>query len=250
MNLLSVLYNEVFHQPLFNALIFLTYLMPGRDAGLAIILLTVLVRFVLLPFTHRALSAQNKLKELEPEINKIKEETKAKADEQGRRIMELYKRHGVNPFSGCLIFLVQVPIFIALYRVFWKGISLGAGELYSWVPHPDFIQTSFLGLIDLSGQSWLFAVLAGVSQFLQMKLSFPSIPKGGPTMREEMSRAMAIQFVYVFPFVIFYVALRFPAALALYWTVTNLFDTVHKGFVAWKARKIYGERGGKNKNHN
>jgi YidC/Oxa1 family membrane protein insertase len=246
MDFLILLYNEILYRPLLNALVLLTGFVPGHDVGIAIILLTILIRFILFPVNHRSLITQIRMKQLEPEINKIRSETKDKTQEQGKRIMELYKNHGVSPFFGCLTLLVQLPILIALFKVFSDGLSFDGAILYSFVPALEFTQLKLFGLLDISKTSIFLSVLAGVSQFFQMRLAMPNIPKGGKSMREEMGRAMAIQARYVFPFLIFFIAFRFPAALPLYWTVTNLFATVHEGFVRKRAQKIYG--GAENKN--
>lgn len=244
------LYNEILYRPLANALVFLTGALPGHDMGMAIILLTLLVRAIIFPITHRSLVTQIKMKNLEPEINKIRESQKNNAEEQGRQIMELYKKHGVNPLSGCLLLLIQLPILIALYHLFWKGILAGEVALYPFVQMPEFIQTNFLGLVDLGSKNWILAFLAGLSQFLQMKLATPSIPKGGATLREEMSRAIAIQSLYVFPVLIFFISIRFPAALPLYWTASNVFATLHEAVVRRRAKLLYGSGDSKNKRNN
>src|SRR3989344_7923531 len=175
----SLIYNEALYRPLYNALVFLTGLAPGHDIGIAIVLLTILVRIVIFPFTHRVLITQIKMKELEPAIRKIKETYKNNTEEQNKKMMELYKEHGVNPLSGCFLLLIQLPILIALYHLFWKGIMAGGGDLYSFVSMPGQINMNFLGLVELSSPSWGLAFLAGISQFAQMKLANPTIPKKG-----------------------------------------------------------------------
>ena len=250
--MLTILYHEILYRPLFNALVLLTNVMPGHDIGFAIITLTLLVRAILFPFSHRALTTQHKLKSLEPEIEKIKKDHKDNAAEQGKRMMELYKAHGVSPFSGCTTLLIQLPLLIALYHVFWRGISLQGADLYPFVAAPETVRTIFLGLVDLTKPNIAFALLAGISQFLQIKLATPSIPPGGGSMQSEMARAMAIQSLYIFPVLIFILSLRFPSALPLYWTVTNLFATVHEGFLRSRVKRAVNAgpayEGGRNKN--
>ncbi len=245
MNFLYSIYSEVLYKPLFNALVFLTGLIPGHDIGIAIILLTIIVRVIIFPITHRSLWTQIKMKRLEPELNKIREQYK-NTEEQGKKMMELYKEHGVNPLSGCLLLLVQLPILITLYHLFWKGISGGGVGLYPFVSMPDSISTNFLGLVELSLPNWAFAFTAGISQFFQMKLANPAIPKKAANVRDEMTRALAIQSVYIFPILIFFVSIRFPAALPLYWTASNVFATVHEAIVRKRARALYGDGKGKN----
>ncbi|MBI2609777.1 membrane protein insertase YidC [Candidatus Giovannonibacteria bacterium] len=250
MAILKFIYFEILYRPLLNALVFLAALMPGNDIGFSIIILTLIVRAILFPFSHRSLLTQIKLKDIEPEIKKIKDETKNKAEEQGKKIMELYKRHGVSPFSGCLMLLIQLPILIALFHVFQSNLLSEGGKLYSFINMPSGINVKFLNLFDLSKSNWILALTAGVSQYFQMRLAMPVLPKGGETMREEFSRAMAIQSLYIFPILIFYISFRFPAALALYWTVTNLFATVHESVVRSRAKKEYGGESGEDKKNN
>ena len=245
MNFFLILYNEILYRPLFNALVFLTNFVPGHDMGVAIILLTAIVRIIIFPLTHRSLITQIKMKRLEPEINRIRSEYK-NAEEQGKKMMELYREHGVNPLSGCFLLLIQLPVLIALYRLFWNGILAGGVELYSFVVMPEAIKTVFLGLVDLGSSNWTLAALAGLSQFLQMKLANPSLPQKGTNGREEMTRALAIQSLYVFPVLIFFISIRFPAALALYWTSSNIFATVHEAVVRSRARRLYGSGERKN----
>src|SRR3989344_18786 len=245
MNFFLILYNEILYRPLFNALVFLTNFVPGHDMGVAIILLTAIVRIIIFPLTHRSLITQIKMKRLEPEINRIRSEYK-NAEEQGKKMMELYREHGVNPLSGCFLLLIQLPVLIALYRLFWNGILAGGVELYSFVVMPEAIKTVFLGLVDLGSSNWTLAALAGLSQFLQMKLANPSLPQKGTNVREEMTRALAIQSLYVFPVLIFFISIRFPAALPLYWTASNVFATVHEAIVRRRARLLYGTGEGKN----
>lgn len=243
----SAIYNEALYRPLYNALVFLTNLVPGHDIGIAIVLLTILVRIVIFPFTHRGLVTQIKMKQLEPEIKKIKENFKNNTEEQNKKMMELYREHGVNPLSGCFLLLIQLPVLIALYQLFLKGISAGGVALYSFVSMPDSIDAIFLGLINLSAPDYFLAFFAGLSQFIQMKLANPKMPQKGPNVKDEMARAMAIQATYVLPLVIFYISTRFPAALALYWTFSNVFATLHEAIVRSRAKLLYGRGERENK---
>lgn len=241
MNFFITIFNEVFHRPLLNALVFLTSVLPYHDLGFAVILLTILVRFALFPFTHHSIKAQAKMRELEPEIKKIREEHKDKQEEQARRIMALYKEHGVNPLSGCLMLLVQLPLLIALYQVFWKGVGPEAlADLYSFVFAPDSMNTVFLGLVNLSERSIVIAVLAALTQYLQMRLAMPKQQQGREENKNDFSRIMTAQMTYMMPVVILIIGFQFPAAVGLYWTTMNVFAIIHEMMVRNKAKKLYG----------
>ena len=120
--------------------------------GIAVIILTILVKILLFPLTQKSIESQAAMSLLAPEIDKIKKSGASK-EEQARMTFELYKTHKVNPFSGCLPVLVQLPVIFALYYVFFKGINFESNLLYSFIHVPDKINITFLGLIDISGKS-------------------------------------------------------------------------------------------------
>lgn len=236
-------YNLIFYQPLFNALVYLTKVLPFHDLGLAVISLTVIVRLVIFPFTHRSIKSQIKMKSLEPELQKIREEFKDKKEEQGRKTMELYRRHGVSPFSGCLMLLVQLPILIALYQVFSTNFGEGVKYLYSFVSLPPLMNTKFLGLVELTKGSVILAALAAFTQFFQIRLSMPalSVNKSSQSFQNDFQRAMSVQSKYILPVFIFFISFRLPAAIALYWTTLNFFAIIHEGWVRKKANETARE---------
>src|SRR3989344_2530684 len=243
------LFNEIFFRPLFNALVVITDFLPSNDLGLAVIILTLLVRILLFPLMHRSVETQTRMKMIEPELKKIRDDSKDK-EEQARLTMELYRAHGINPFSSLFLTFLQLPVLIALYFVFRESIFSNASFLYSFVSMPENVHTNFLGLIDLGGKSVALAVITGVSQFLQLKLA--QLP--GPTADQKKTSGGASDFgqifskqmVYMMPVFIFFIALRFPAAVGLYWTTANIFGTLHEGIIRGKAKKIYEGRNGKN----
>ncbi|MBU1179066.1 YidC/Oxa1 family membrane protein insertase [Patescibacteria group bacterium] len=235
------IYQIVFFQPLYNGLIFLTKILPFNDLGLAIVFLTVIVRFILFPLSHKSIVTQKKIKILEPEINKIKNKHKEKQEEQTKQIMALYKNHGINPFSGFFLILIQLPVFIALYTILRNFSAINSDLLYSFLGVVEKVNTSFLGLIDISKPSYLISILAGLSQFFQIKLSLPpgkKIPQKERSFKDELQRSMGIQMRYVMPVFIFFIAQRFSSGLALYWTTSNIFAIFHEIIVARKAKKL------------
>jgi YidC/Oxa1 family membrane protein insertase len=215
------------YQPLLNALAFLISVIPGGDVGIAVILLTILVKVILFPLSQASIKSQAAMNVLAPELNKIKASGASK-EEQARLTFELYKKHEMNPFSGCLLVIIQIPIILALYYVFFKGISFQGGLLYSFVHIPAHMNTMFLGLIDISKKSLVLALLAGVSQYLQA-VFMPQPPKSilspetTPSFQESFGKSMNMQMKYVFPFIIILVAYRISGAIALYWITSNLF---------------------------
>ena len=243
MSFFATIFNEVFFRPLLNALVFLTGVLPSHDLGFAVIILTILVRFVLFPFTHHSIKAQTKMRSLEPEIARIRDEHKNNQEEQARRTMALYKEHGVNPFSGCVMLIIQLPLLIALYQVFLVGVGDMNKYLYPFVSLPSSLDTIFLGVINLTEASIFLAALSGLTQFIQMKLAVPTLVAkpalpASAQQKPDISRMMTAQMTYVMPGIIFVIGIQFPAAVSLYWTTMNLFAIVHEMIVRKKAETI------------
>jgi len=223
---MKAFFDLFFYQPMYNALVFLVDIIPGGNIGIAVIILTVLVKFILFPLSQKSVSTQARMREIEPELKKIKEKHKDNQQEQARQTMEIYKKHGINPFSGCLLLLIQLPVIFALYFVFLKGFVFDPKLLYSFVSLPVNIDILFFG-IDLAKKSLFLAVLAGVTQYAQLALSIPPVkpldPNAKLSFQEEFSRNMSTQMKYIFPFLVFFISYSLSSALALYWVVSNLF---------------------------
>ena len=222
--MLSNIWNAVLYQPLINALAFLVSVIPGGDVGLAVIILTILVKLILFPLSQKSIESQAEMNILTPELNKIKASGASK-EEQAKQTFELYKKHKTNPFSGCLLVLVQIPIIFALYYTFLKGIKFDSGLLYSFIHVPAKMNMLFLGILDISAKSLPLAILAGVSQFLQahyMPKPAPSTATGG-NFSDSFAKSMQMQMKYVFPFLIAWIAYSVSGAVALYWITSNLF---------------------------
>ncbi len=240
------LFNTLFYQPIYNGLVFLISVIPGNDVGIAIVVLTITVKFIILPLSHKSVKSQAKIRSIEPEVKKIKEKHNKDKQEQARKVMELYKKHGVNPFTGCFLAVVQLPVILALYWVFFKGLGdINTDILYSFINVPLQVNMQFLGFIDMLGKSIGLALIAGVTQYYQMKLSLPPIPvqnkgteKGSDSFKDEFVRNMSIQMRYVLPVFVFFIAYTISAAVALYWVVNNSFSVAHELVIRRKAKEI------------
>lgn len=222
--MITNIWNTVLYHPLINALALLVAFIPGGDVGVAVIILTIIVKIILYPLSQRAIENQAQMNLLAPELNKIKNSGKSKED-QAKATFELYRAHKTNPFSGCLLILIQIPIIFALYYVFYKGINFDPALLYSFVKAPAETNMIFLGLIDISKKSLVLAILAGVSQYLQAYF-MPKPPKTenkGDSFADTFSRSMNVQMQYVFPFLVAFIAYSISGAIALYWITSNMF---------------------------
>jgi len=213
------------YKPLVNILAFFVSIVPGGDVGIAVIILTLLVKGALFPLSQRSIESQAKMNLLNPELKKIKD-SKLSKEEQAKQTFELYKKYKTNPFSGCLLVLIQLPIIFALYYVFSKGIKFDAGYLYSFIHVPENINMNFLGFLDLGAKNLLgLAILTGVSQFFQAYF-MPKPVATGPSdgsFQESFSKSMNMQMRYVFPFIVAFIAYSLSGAVALYWITSNIF---------------------------
>lgn len=239
------LFFTLLYQPLFNALILLYEFLPGRDLGVAIIVLTILVRLALSPLLTKQIRSQKKLAALQGDAQEIRKSTKDRA-EQSQRMLALYKHHGVSPVSGCLPVLVQLPVLWAMYAVLNQGVRGEALDaLYAFVPRPATIEPVMFGLLHLQEPAFqrggvgitlawpavLLALLTGIVSYWQARLT-PGMQKHtlaedtNPT--EKMAHQMNKQMVFLLPIMTTYFALVFPAGLALYWFVTTLVSALQQ----------------------
>ena len=222
---MSYIWNLILYQPLLNALALLVSIIPGGNVGIAVIILTILVKIILFPLSQKSIESQAEMSILAPEINKIKTSGVSK-EEQARLTFDLYKKHNTNPFSGCLLVLIQIPVIFALYYVFFKGLNFESGLLYSFVHIPENTNMIFLGVLDITQKSWVLAVLAGISQYLQA-FYMPQQPISSSNVKgsfqESFAKSMSMQMKYVFPFVVAFIAYSISGAVALYWITSNLF---------------------------
>ncbi len=218
------MFHTIFYVPLYNALIFLTHVFGG-SLGLAVIGLTIIVKLVLAPLAHASIKSQIEQKKLQPLVDELKKKYPDQK-EQTAKLMELYKEHKTNPFAGCLLLILQLPVIVALYRVFMSGAAINPAELYSFVTAPVSLATQFIGLDLAAAHNIILAILAGLSQFLQMYWSpamQPSAqPSSGGDAPADMAATMQKSMKYTMPVMIAVFAYAVPGAVALYWIVSNI----------------------------
>ena len=230
------IFNTYLVQPFFNLLIFIYNILPWHDIGLATIILTFLIRLVFYPLFHKSSKQQILMNRIQPELQKIQKEYKDDKEKQVKAQMELYKKHNVNPFGGCLFALIQLPIIWAVYRVFLNGFGADKlNALYSFVSRPETINSVFLGLIDLTKTNIWLALITAYLQFISSKMILPKAqPKtGDEDPKLKMASVMQKQMVYVTPVMTFIILAPLPSILALYWAATTIFSI----FQQWLIKK-------------
>lgn len=228
---MSWLWHTFFFDPIYNGLVFFIDAIPGGDVGLAIIAITIVVKFILLPLSIKAAKTQKGLRTIEPELKALQEKHKDDRQALAQATMDLYKNAGINPFSSILLLFIQLPVVIALYLSVLSGggvalPNINVDLLYSFIPVPAGVDMIFLGFVDIAQKSWALAALAGITQFIHANLSLPKLePRkpGAPSdMKADFARSMDMNMRYVLPAIIAIFAYTLSASIALYFVVSNL----------------------------
>lgn len=254
-------------QPIFNVLAFLYAVIPGGDFGISIIVFTVLFRLAMWPLVKKQLHHTKVMRQLMPELEKIKKRTKGNKQQYSMQMMELYKEKGVNPFSPIGILLLQLPIFIALYIVIQNFTSHrdqiakftydsleSLSAIKHLIEHPDQFNEKLLGLVDLTSTALgngrvdiilvILAVLAAASQYILSKQTMPEptekkrlrdimaeAANGQQADQSEINSAVMGKMMKILPIFMFFIMISLPAALALYYTVLNLVGVLQQHII-------------------
>jgi YidC/Oxa1 family membrane protein insertase len=214
-----------FERPIFLVLHFLFELVG--NFGVAIILLTVLIRLLLFPIAQKQFSSMAQMRAIQPKMKAIQERYKDDKQKQQQEIMGLYKSEGVNPLAGCLPILIQIPIFFALYKTLMLTIEMRHQPFALWIkdlsaPDPATILNLF-GLLPFDPPSFLaigvLALLLGISMWLQFKLN----PAAMDPMQQQIFMFM--------PWVLMFVMAPFAAGLLLYWITNNVLTMAQQWFL-------------------
>lgn len=180
--------------------------------GVAIILLTILIRLATYPLTVKQTQSMARMREVAPKVQEVQKKYADKPQEMHRRVMQIYRENGVNPLSGCLPMLIQLPFLWALFTVLRNPSTFSGGEPFLWVAN--------LGAAD---PLYILPVLSGVTTYVQ---SFVTGTGTDPT-----ARAM----LYIMPVFIGWVSATLPAGLVLYWVVSNIFSIVQSWLITRKS---------------
>ena len=254
-------------QPIFNRLLFIYGIVPFADFGVAIIIFTIIIRFALWPLVVKQLHQVKAMRKLQPELAKIKKATKGNKQLESMQMLELYKKNEVKPFRSILILLIQLPIFIALFQViqiftthrdaierFTYGFMDYFQPVKDLLANPDNFNEKFLGIIDLTqhalpfvGVSSVFLIiLAGVAALTQYIISKQTSPttstkrlrdvlaeagEGKEPDQAELNAVVMSKMIKFLPFMMFFIMMSLPGALALYYVVSNLFAAVQQHFL-------------------
>jgi YidC/Oxa1 family membrane protein insertase len=221
---MSNFFHTIFYIPIETTLMFF-YQIVGENLGYAVILLTLVIRIILIPLTLPSLKSAKKMQEIKPEIDAIKKRYAKDPQQLQKEQLALYKKYGINPATGCLPILLQLPILIFLYNVLtnvFKNESINQTFLYFNLSEPD--------------KYFILPILAAVSQFV---LSFmmspePSKKKVVSTEKKEedfadsLTNALQTQNLYVMPLLWFFMLLKLPSGIGIYWVFSTIFSLVQQ----------------------
>ncbi|AHB42174.1 60 kDa inner membrane insertion protein [Candidatus Saccharibacteria bacterium RAAC3_TM7_1] len=254
-------------QPIFNMLLGLYSIIPGHDFGVAIILFTVLVRVLLYPLTRSMLHQSRAMRKLQPELAAIKKRNKGNKQLESMQMMELYKKHNVNPFRSIGILIIQLPIFIALYQViniftrsrdqigkFTYDFLEQFGPIKDLIANPHNFNEKLFGFVDLTKPAFhnggveiflvLLALLAAYTQYVMSKQTAPQqkskrrirdimaeAADGKHADQSEMNAIIMTRMSKILPIFMFFVMISVPGALALYYAVSNLVAVAQQAYL-------------------
>lgn len=268
------LFDTIVVQPIFNLLILIYSGIPGADFGIALIILTIIIRFLMWPLVRKQLHQVKAMRKVQPELKKIKKQTKGNRQQESMMTLELYKKHGINPFRTIGILLVQLPIFIALYRVI-QIFTLSRDEvarytydflenipvIHEIIKNPDSFNQNLFGFIDLTQHAvsatkpieaialFLLALTAAATQYILSKQTMPQeasnkklrdilaeAGEGKQPDQGEMNSVMMAKMIKFMPIMMFFIMINLPAALALYYAVSNIVATLQQSYILKKVK--------------
>jgi YidC/Oxa1 family membrane protein insertase len=251
---MSFLFHTVIYQPIYNLLVMIYNIIP--DFGIAIIISTVLIKFLLIPLSKKQIESQKKMQELQPKIKEIQIKYKNNKEQQSRAMMEMYKETKTNPFSGCLPMIIQLVFLIAIYRVLFNistaGLVVEKLDLYSFVANPGQINKMFVGIVDLaaaidfsninisSAPHIILVILAAGAQFIQTRMLMKKQPVKVKNNNDEpdFSEIMTKQMLFLGPLLTLFIGIKFPAGLALYWLVSTVFMINQQAYMEKKTKVV------------
>lgn len=222
------MFDFLFYKPLYNSLVIFLHTTPSGDVGVAIILLTLLVKVILFPLNKNSAISQHKMKKVDKEVKGLKTKIKDQA-ELAKQTMEVYRRENIKPFASIFALLIQIPIFFALYMIFSKGMGNDPSELYSFVSYPEKVNTLAFGILDVSKKHILLGVLTGLSYFFLAKVQVKTMKTNHDDKESfsyQFNDMLKKQMVYVFPIITGLTAAALPSAIAVYWITSNLLTVV------------------------
>lgn len=238
---MSSIFSTLITEPLYNTLIFLVDFIVS-DIGIAVIVLTLIVRAILYPLSKNSIKTQLKMKKIQGPLDEIKKKYKNDPQKSAMEMMKLYKENDIKPLSGFLLLFIQIPIIFGLYHVFLKaGLpEINYDLLYSFTPTPEKINLIFLGIFDITQKSIVLSLIAGIAQFFQAKILMKANrnqkqPEG---VMGDVMKSMQIQMKYVMPIIIVTISYSLGSVVALYFATSGIFSVFQEIYIRRQFRHL------------
>ncbi len=230
------LFNTILYQPIFNLLVYLYNTIALQDVGIAIIIITILIKIILHPLMVKSIKAQKALQELQPKMAALKKKYKNNQEALGKDMMKLYKQEKISPASSCLPLLVQMPFLIAVFRVFKNGFhEESLNLLYPFVDNPGSLDPIAFGFINLQESNIFLAISAGIAQYFTSKMLISKKqPDVGGSKDEAMTANINKQMIYFMPAITVFIGITLPGGLTFYWFITTLLTAAQQWYIFHK----------------
>lgn len=209
--------------------------------GLSIIVFTIITRLLLLPLSLAQTKSMKEMQVIQPKMDEIKKKYANDQEKQQQKIMELYKEHKVNPFAGCLPLLIQLPIIVGLFNVLRQPVKYvfgteaaykAADAAFLWMKSLDKPDVIVVAGITLP---FILPILSGLMTYVQTAMMSPKT-------KSKESNSMQMTMLYVFPLLMLYWGLSFPAGVMLYWVVGTIFQIVQQYFTKVRVKEEVAEK--------
>ncbi|MEJ2365031.1 MAG: membrane protein insertase YidC [Deltaproteobacteria bacterium] len=226
-NVINYGWFDIIAQPLLKCLKFSHRF--THNYGVDIIILTILIKLLFWPLTHKSYVSMRQMKKLQPKMQKLREKYKDDKEKMNQEIMQMYRTYKVNPVGGCLPMILQIPVFFALYRVLYSALAIRHAPFIWWINDlsaPDRLPLGFkipIHYWNLDQGLPVLTILMGISMFFQQKMS----PTTGDPRQEKMMMMMPVVFTFFF--------INFPSGLVLYWLVNNILSIGQQYYINKKA---------------
>lgn len=232
--MISSIFTSLIVQPFYNALIFLVDFVTN-DLGIAIIILTVVFRFIIFPLSKSQIKTQIKMRDIQEPLKKIKKDYKDNPQKMAQKMMELYKQNDIKPLAGFLLLLIQLPLLFGFYYVFLQaGLpEINTNLIYSFIPYPEIIDINFFGIV-LTSKSIILAMLAAITQYFQAKLLLPKKDENNKPEKgsiEDVMQGVQTQMVYIMPIIMLFISYSFGSIVALYLVTSNIFSIIQEYYL-------------------
>lgn len=216
---------DIIAKPLLKGLNLLNRIM--RNYGIAIILLTIIIKGAFWPLSNKSYKSMSDMKKLQPKVAELRQKYKNDRQKMNQELMNLYKTYNINPLGGCLPMILQIPVFFAFYKMLYQAIELRHAPFFGWIndlsaPDRLFHFNFRIPFMEPPYGIPVLTIIMGASMFIQQKMS---PPPGDPT-QAKLMMAMPIIFTFIF--------INFPSGLVLYWMVNNILSIVQQYYITKK----------------